>query len=391
MKKCLLVIAFVIFISGCVVIETDNQAAHTVMLPRETTEPEIIVETSEPEVVAPATTEPPVTITIGAVGDVLASGENIAAAKTGNVYEFSGHFQEVRDRIQQQDYTIANLISPIAGSEYPYGGYPNYNAPTELGQALSDVGIDAVNTANRYSLDLGPRAIQTNLGNIKAIGLTPFGTATSQNEANQLTIANVKGIRIGLLAYTSVLNQTSPNQYAVSITDQTKIASDIAMLRGQGVDIICVSLYWGEEYADLPNGEQINLMTFLENQGVDIVLGAYPHVVQPLVMKDIVYNDSLKPMVQAYSLGNFYSAFLMNRTKTGLMLEIEITKQDSVTKISGLKYSLIYNHQTKRAGDLMDYKLINLDDIDRYYEDALYDEMDAEKTRVEELLNSLSQ
>lgn len=387
MKKYLISLILLFLLTSCVIIETGDTAIHTVMLPPEPTEEVLAEPTSEPETVA----DPPITITLGAVGDVLASQENLASAKSGDVYEFSGHFQSVREAFRSQDFTIANLVSPIAGPDYPYGGYPNYNAPKELGQALSDLGIDALNTANRYSLDLGSRAVLTNLGNIRDIGLTPFGTASTQNEAEQLTVVTVKGIRIGLLSYTAILNQVSPNSYAVSRLDQAKLATDIANLRAQGVDIISVSLYWGEEYADLPNDSQLELMNFLESQGVDIVLGSYPHVIQPLVMKSITFNGVTKPMVQAYSLGNFYSAFLMNRTKTGLMLEIEVTKADGVAKISRVDYSLIYNHQTTRQGDVLNYQLINLDDLDLYYGDPLYAEMASEKERAEALLRSLDE
>lgn len=389
MKKLVLLFICLIFLTGCLVIETDQFSRHSVLLSREPKE-DVAPAQTQTEPLPVATTEPPVTITLGALGDILASSENMSSAKSGSVYEFSGHFKLLKPTIQKQDYTLASLISPISGGEFGYTGYPFYNAPQEFGQALRDLGIDALNTSNSNALDLGNKALQMNLTNLKNLGFFTYGTNASEEDAKAPSIVDIQGIKLGLLSYTEKLNQLSPNDYTISRLDQLKMAEDIEALRTAGADIICVNLYWGSEYADQPSEQQMNLMNYLETLGVDIVLGGSPKVIQPMSIKTIDYAGREKKIVQAYSLGNLYSGFLMNRAKTGLMIEMDIKKENGVAEISEVRSSLIYNHQSPRMGNQIDYQLVNLDQVDDFYEDSQYQEMLDEKSRVTELLELFS-
>ena len=403
MKKYLCLIGLIaLVVTGCLQIETGSESNHTVLNPPDPAwlsapvEPAVVepapetVETEEPETSEPQSDLPDAEITLSAIGDIIGSSENFQAVKSGDVYEFSSHFRDLRDTFKQHDFTIASLASPIAGADFGYGGHPRYNAPIELAQAVVDIGIDAVSTANRYAFDLGQRALISNLNNLKEIGLTAFGTADSQEAADQPLLVETGGIKLGLLSYTTLLNQsTAQMPFAVAIADQTRISQDIADLRDRGAEIISVSMYWGDEYADMPNSNQYEWMSFLESQGVDIVLGGHPHVVQPLVLKTIDYEGRSKTMVQAYSLGNFYSAFLMTRAKMGLLLEIDITRQNGRAGVADVRHQLLYNHQTERDDGLTDYRIINLATLEERRNDVWYNEMKSERDRVEELLKAL--
>ena len=396
MKKYLILLCLISLItSGCLQIETGDDPVHTVLKVPEPTSTDLSEEPTEEtlvEEIIPETTEPDANITISAVGDIIGSTENFQSVKSGDIYEFSGQFRELREMFLGHDLTIANLVSPIAGADYGYSGYPRYNAPRELVQAIADIGIDALSTANRYAFDLGARAVNSNLNNIQEIGLTAFGTAPNQEEADKPVILNIGGIKVGLAGYTTILNQPTGNvAYAVSMANPQKIKEDIAKLRSLGAELISVSMYWGEEYADMPNAEQTELMTLFERLGVDIVLGSHPHVIQPMVVKTIEYEGRNKQMVQAYSLGNFYSAFLMSRTKTGLMLAIDVVREDGVVSIKDVRHKLVYNHQVERGDSQIDYRLIDLDTVEERRNDVLYSEMKSERDRVEEILRALDE
>lgn len=134
MKKILILGLILVCLTGCLAIEIKPPSSHTVLRPSETTEPQVVIpETVEVESpTAPASpTEPPVSIKLGAIGDVIASTENFNVAKSGSVYEFSGHFAPIKASFADHDFTIANLVSPIAGADYGYNVYPRYNAPVE--------------------------------------------------------------------------------------------------------------------------------------------------------------------------------------------------------------------------------------------------------------------
>ena len=66
--------------------------------------------------------------------------------------------------------------------------------------------------------------------------------------------------------------------------------------------------------------------------GADLIVGAHPHVVQPIKIYDTKTNEgTVRKKLVAYSLGNFISNQLRANTDGGIMLEIELEK-DLVNK-----------------------------------------------------------
>lgn len=104
-------------------------------------------------------------------------------------YNFNPYFAEVKPILEQGDWVMANLETPIAGKEFGYTGYPTFNAPIELAEALKNAGFNLFSTANNHSLDKGERGLLRTLEHLKSLDLQAIGTASSQEEADSLIIS----------------------------------------------------------------------------------------------------------------------------------------------------------------------------------------------------------
>jgi len=108
-----------------------------------------------------------------------------------------------------------------------------------------------------------------------------------------------------------------------------------------------VAMHWGVEYTHEPTEYEKDMAQFLADNGVDIIVGTHPHVVQPVTWID----DTLV----IYSLGNLISAQYQNQSTcinykctTGLMTSFKITKtvkgDEKTIKIDNVSNELVYTY-----------------------------------------------
>jgi len=266
------------------------------------------------------------------VGDIMSHSPQLPGAynpATG-VYDFTPFFENVKPILSEGDWVMANLETPIAGADFGYSGYPTFNAPTELAEALKNAGFNLLSTANNHSLDKGEKGLLRTLDNLKEIGLQAFGTASSQEEADALVISEKNGITMGLLSYTYGTNGIPIPQgkpYLVNLIDEAKIKNDIARLREAGADLVTVALHFGSEYQTVPNDSQKTLARSLAAAGADIIAGSHPHVLQPYEMVDS-FDDQGRPKQSLiiYSMGNFISNQRGESKDYGAIFKVNIKK-----------------------------------------------------------------
>lgn len=270
-----------------------------------------------------------------AVGDIMVHTPQLPAyydAETDR-YRFDPWFRHVAPILHTGDWVVGNLEAPLAGADLKYTGFPRFNAPPELADALRKAGFDLLSTANNHSLDRGFAGIQRTLRNVRAAGLIPYGTHESEEETKQTVIVERNGIRIGFLSYTYGTNgipipQDKP--YAVNLIDLDRIEADIQRLREHSVDLVTVSLHFGNEYQRLPSEEQIRTARAVVGLGADIILGSHPHVVQPYDIIEVPAEESAtgeaRQGVVIYSLGNFISNQTGDWKDVGLIFSVHIRK-----------------------------------------------------------------
>lgn len=290
---------------------------------------------ASPTAPAPPTEPERLEASLVAVGDIMVHMPQLPAYynKTSKQYDLTPWFSQVKPILQHADWAIGNLETPIAGEDLKYTGFPRFNAPYELAEALVDSGIDVVSTANNHSMDRGFPGVERTLNNLRKAGLIPVGTAESSERANKTVIVERNGIRMGFLAYTYGTNGNpipSDKPYAVNLIELSSMKEDIKNLRNADADIITVSLHFGQEYQRLPNDTQKQLAYEIVRSGGDIILGSHPHVVQPFEEIQIPANESEDGMARRgiviYSLGNFISNQKGDWKDVGLIFGIHIVK-----------------------------------------------------------------
>lgn len=294
------------------------------------------------------TTEPPLSITIAAVGDVLMHEsifESVKDEKSGS-YDFRPIFAPVAPYLFGADYAVANLETCLAGPELGYSGYPSMNSPVSLAYGLKMSGIDLVTTANNHALDFGWEGLVSTLDALDRLGMDHVGTYRSAEERRAPHIVDVQGIRVAFLSYTDWLNGLNPPEehagYAVNRLDVDAIAEDVMVARMWGADIVITLLHWGDENERWPNEAQIEVARELRSRGVDVILGAHPHMVQPIGHVFDFDSWRVNDKYVAYSLGNFVSAQRLRYQDSGLIAYVHIEKKGLRAHVTGISYLPVY-------------------------------------------------
>ena len=311
----------------------------------------------------PTTTEPPPpevtsTVTIRSAGDVLIHipvYQN--AKKSDGTYDFSHIFTYSEDIISGSDYFVANLETTLGGTNgRNYSGFPRFNSPDSIIDALKNAGVDCLLTANNHSYDTnGPGVLRT-IEKIQEAELDYTGSRKSTDDVQYL-VKNIGGIKFGMVCYTyetptaegrKALNgllvdtATAPliNSFNPSKPDSfySELSDNIKKMKKKGADIIAVYIHWGEEYQLTQNAKQQEIAQKLCDMGVDVIIGGHPHVVQPVDL--LTSTDGKHKTVCVYSLGNFVSNQRRNlmglktgHTEDGLIFEMTFSKYSDGTVV----------------------------------------------------------
>lgn len=293
------------------------------------------------------------------VGDIMQLDDQIQAAynQQANEFDYDVCFEHVKPIFKNADFVVGNLELNFAGK--PYRGRPKFSAPDELAYYLKDAGMDYVITANNHTYDYGQSGIQRTLKILRKNNLNYTGTfqnMTEKTSSNPL-ILEKNGIKIALLGYTKFLNDTYTNHPKnVNYSLKQCIKRDLTMTNTKNVDIIIIYMHWGDEYSTSVNTYQENMTNFIFENGADIIIGSHPHVVQPVKIQ--VKNNKKK--IVAYSLGNFLSSHPYHLTDIGMMLKIQIEKQENEICINQVGKILIWNYYDKQKKQ---FTVIPIDDL----------------------------
>jgi poly-gamma-glutamate synthesis protein (capsule biosynthesis protein) len=305
-------------------------------------------------------------VTLIAVGDNLIHKQLIDNAWNNETkqYEFESYYSEVATTIASADLAFINQETLIAGEQFGFSGYPEFNGPNAIGDALVNTGFDVVNHATNHAMDKGERAVLAVIDywktqpDILLLGLHESEEARDVSK----NIVEVHNIKIGFLAYTYGLNGIplpKNKPFLVSLVNTGIMALEIDELRPL-CDFLIVSMHWGNEYEYTPSKWQQELAGFLAEHNVDLVIGHHPHVLQPV--RRLEKQDG-GTMLCYYSLGNFISAQNENPRLLGGMMRITI-KQDehNRTTIENAGLLPLITHYEKNNKNFKVYFLYNYTD-----------------------------
>ncbi len=304
-----------------------------------------------------------------AVGDNLIHSSvyrNANKLANYNGYDFKPMIKYIKEITQNYDIAYYNQETILGGTELGLSDYPTFNSPYEAGDSMIDAGFNLVSLATNHTVDRGISAVENSCKywNSKTDILTS-GSYCSQEEKDEIRIKEINNITYTMLNYTYGTNGMPVSQeYLVNVwptdidrinnpeTDtkyqqyKEQVKKDIEKVKDK-VDVLIVAMHWGVEYTHTPTKYEEDMANFLAEQGVNIIIGTHPHVIQPVAW----IGDTLV----IYSLGNFISAQYQNqgtctnyKCTTGLMTSLKIEKTvkgDSKTiKITNVENELIYNY-----------------------------------------------
>lgn len=251
------------------------------------------------------------TFTMTALGDSLCHNTQYWDAynkKTG-VYDFSYVYEDIKSYTKSSNITIGSLETTFAGEKRGYSNYPTFNTPDSLAKALKDIGVDIISLAGNHALDYGYTGLCRTIDVLDNAGIAHLGTYKTAEDQKKILIQNVKGLNIAFINYTYGTNGIplpSGKDYCVNLIDKDLIKKQIEQAKNQNVDIIVACMHWGTEYRTTANSEQEDLADFLFENGVDIILGNHPHVLEPMEKRNITLPDGTeKEVFVVYALGNF--------------------------------------------------------------------------------------
>lgn len=285
--------------------------------------------TTEADTTAPEAIDTSVTIRMA--GDVLLH-EKVVESGLGSdgTYNFDHLFANVKDEIQSADIAIVNQEVILGGKELGLTGYPSFNGPFEVGDAIASAGFDLVLHGTNHALDKGARAVVSccNYWRENHPEISFIGISDKADDANNICIKEEKGIRIAFINYTYGTNGIPlPEGYpnAVTYLDEATVRRDIAYAE-ENADFTVVLPHWGTEYVHEPDQSQIRWASLFAECGADLVIGTHPHVTEPI--------GTVGNMPVYYSIGNFVNSTAQSGAgiadrMVGAIADVTITRSDS--------------------------------------------------------------
>ncbi len=300
--------------------------------------------------------------TMVAVGDILLHETVYNDFRvTDDTFDFSPLFENVKQYIEPADFGFANQETNIGGIEIGLSSYPNFNSPYEIARDLINVGFNMFARANNHTLDKGESGVLAAQKNWETFeGVITSGSTDSQEKRDQIPVIEKNDIKLALLAYSYGFNGyrvPEDKPYLANEFDYEQAAIDIEKAKSLA-DVIVVSMHWGVEYSNVPSEAQLEQAQWLADQGVHVIIGSHPHVLQP--MDRLVGKDGNETVV-AYSLGNFISGQVGLERLVGGIMKFDIKKttvgEDVEIEISQPQFMPTYNYAEQSTKG---YKLVPL-------------------------------
>ena len=284
----------------------------------------------------------------------------ISAKKSDGTYDFHENFEYVKPWLKQADLVLGDFEGTVNKDHY-LAGYPLFNAPGEVMDAIKDAGYQVLDLAHNHILDSQIEGVVSTADAIEKAGMTPVGVYTHESrDKAPLVIKEVNGIKVAILAYSYGFNgieqsisQEDYNRY-LSDLDEDKMKAEIERAEKEA-DITIIMPQMGVEYQIEPTEEQKKLYHKMIDWGADIIFGGHPHVVEPA---ETVEKEGDKKLI-IYSMGNFISNQRIETmqdvenakwTERGVLMDVTIKKKSGKTTIETAQAHPSWVSRTPKGG-----------------------------------------
>ncbi|MDM8100029.1 MULTISPECIES: CapA family protein [Oceanobacillus] len=323
-------------------------------------------------------------ITVSAIGDILIHDRVYDDAWDGKKYNFKPMLAETADYLREPEITVANQETIMGGESIGLSGYPNFNSPVEIGDALQDAGVDIVTMANNHTLDSGEEAIQNAIAYYQEIGMLYTGSFQSKKDQSEIRVIETdQNISVAFLSYTYGTNGMpipEGKPYLVNLIQREQIKQEVEKAN-ELADATIISLHFGEEEARMPNQEQKDLAQYTADLGVDVVIGHHPHVLQPI---EWLEGKEGNQTLVAYSLGNFLSGQYQFYNRIGGIFEFDLVKKADEVHVEAPRFLPTFVEFEEDGGTMKDIQVVPLEQTAKEQIenlDDVYSEMQAHMTQ----------
>lgn len=289
-------------------------------------------------------------ITLMMVGDnLMHMGIVNTGKKKDGTYDYSFLFESISEYLSYADIKMINQETIFGGNSLGFSGYPRFNSPTEVGDAIAEAGFNVVLHASNHCADQGIAGISHCIDfwkNHPEVLMT--GLYENPDEENQqIALLTIEDVTFAILNYTYGVNSGSLDKSIrghlgmLSAWNATngktdysslnqKVLSDIKTAK-QLADVVIVCPHWGTEYSTVPSHTQEKFAKEMTEAGADLIIGTHPHVVQPVTW---VESENGNRALCYYSLGNYVSTQRKGITMLEAMAWVTFIKGENGVQIA---------------------------------------------------------
>lgn len=285
--------------------------------------PDIVLPTATP-VPTPEPTPTPFPeydINLMALGDnLMHMGIVNTGRQSDGTYDYTFMFEHLSSFLSEAEIKITNQETIFGGNNLGFSGYPAFNSPTQLGDAIAAAGFNVVLHATNHTTDKGLAGLEHCLSFWEQYPEVLVCGMNYPDSSSEIPILKIGDVSFAVLNYTygnnhSVLNKEYHGRLEMLCNyDRETGAMDFTTLNPEVIeeiqiaktlaDVVIVCPHWGTEYQTTPSKYQRKFAEQIAAAGADLIIGTHPHVVQPVEW--ITSEDGRKTLCY-YSLGNYVS------------------------------------------------------------------------------------
>ena len=254
------------------------------------------------------------------IGDVMLHAKQIDK-------EYGPFLEDLKPLFSEADVAVANMETTLAGE--PYSGYPAFSSPDNYADYVASLGTDVFLTANNHTMDMGTKGFIRTLKYYAGMEGVKFTGGTIKEIPDSMVnplILKVKGARIALLNFTYGSNKGLPDP-STGARLQLMKKEDVSVLlkraQNAGADYIIALPHWGVEYDLNHSDSQEKMARWLADEGVDLIIGSHPHVVQDTC---IIKTADGRRVPVIYSLGNAVSNMSIENSRLELAATVTLSR-----------------------------------------------------------------
>lgn len=270
------------------------------------------------------------------VGDnLMHMGIVSTGAQDDGTYNYDFLFDGIADFLELAEIKIINQETILGGNHEGFSGYPNFNSPTEVGEAIAGAGFNVVLHSSNHTADMGVDGMKNCIDfweeypEVLTVGIHDKEKAAeiadvSENVGGEvepdIPLLQIEDVTFAILNYTYGPNLGSfPKAYEgymdmlcdydtkSRLIDFTTLHEDVLtdiQAAEELADVVIVCPHWGTEYTTKPSSYQKKFAMQMVEAGADMIIGTHPHVVQPV---EWIEAENGNRALCYYSLGNYVS------------------------------------------------------------------------------------